>query len=189
MARFRRRHDYGFTLIELMIVVGVIAILAAVAIPLLSGYITRSKASETANVMQGIREKEEAYFANFKRYTADIPFHPVGRTGGVCCSDTVNWEPLPAAWKQLGYIPDGATYYAYQVTTNYNANGTMKNSAPTVNIGTNWPAGIASKPWFIVQAQGNIDCGDSDGDGTEDAHFYITSHSRNVYHEEEGNEY
>jgi prepilin-type N-terminal cleavage/methylation domain-containing protein len=44
----RSRKAYGFTLVELMIVVGIIGILAAIAIPAFTRYLRRSRTAETA---------------------------------------------------------------------------------------------------------------------------------------------
>jgi type IV pilus assembly protein PilA len=51
----------GFTLIELMIVVAIIGILAAIAIPQYGNYIARSQASEAISMMGGARTPIEEY--------------------------------------------------------------------------------------------------------------------------------
>ena len=61
----------GFTLIELMIVVAIIGILAAIAIPNFLNYQCKSKQSEAKQSLGTIAKNEEAYYAEHDRYTTD----------------------------------------------------------------------------------------------------------------------
>lgn len=58
----------GFTLIELMIVVAIIAILAAVSIPAYSDYVRRSKITEATSMLSGLRVNMEQYYQDNRTY-------------------------------------------------------------------------------------------------------------------------
>lgn len=59
----------GFTLIELMIVIGIIGILAAIAIPQFSVYRTRSYNSAAMNDLRNTANAQEAYYVDNRLYT------------------------------------------------------------------------------------------------------------------------
>ena len=60
------RSATGFTLIEVMITVAIVAILAAVAIPSYTSYITRSKIQEATTTLLAMRTKMEQYFQDHR---------------------------------------------------------------------------------------------------------------------------
>ena len=76
----------GFTLIELMIVVAIIGILAAVAIPAYQDYIARSQMSEAVSLMSGGKTPLAEYFADkgiWPSTSSDI----MGNTAGKYTND------------------------------------------------------------------------------------------------------
>jgi type IV pilus assembly protein PilE len=62
----------GFTLLELMIAVAVMAILAAIALPSYTDYITRSKLTEAHQVLSDLRVKQEQTFQDNRTYSAAL---------------------------------------------------------------------------------------------------------------------
>ena len=59
-----KKIQQGFTLIELMIVVAIIAILAAIAIPQYQNYIIRTQVSEGMNLADGAKTAVSEYYNN-----------------------------------------------------------------------------------------------------------------------------
>jgi len=93
------QHAKGFTLIELMIAIVVVAILTSLALPSYNDYVLRSRFTEATGNLADLRVKMEQYYADNRRYSTDA--------GGGTCG-------LPG-------VPDGNTptasdarYFTYQ---------------------------------------------------------------------------
>lgn len=78
----------GFTLIELMIVVAVISILAAVAIPSYQQYTKRANRSAAAQIMLNIQNRQEQYILDARAYMGNLGTAGLNITGeGWTCTN------------------------------------------------------------------------------------------------------
>lgn len=64
------KNHSGFNLIELMIVVAIIGILAAIAVPIYTHYVYRSKQVEAKTLLMTIKTEQEQYRAENQKYTS-----------------------------------------------------------------------------------------------------------------------
>ncbi|MBW1915780.1 MAG: prepilin-type N-terminal cleavage/methylation domain-containing protein [Deltaproteobacteria bacterium] len=102
LSKFHRK-DEGFTLIELMIVIAIIGILAAIAIPQFSAYRTRSYNSAAQSDVRNVATAQEAYYVDNSTYSANY-VDLAGVTYGYMQSGNVN---MGVAGDATGYTITG----------------------------------------------------------------------------------
>ncbi len=84
-----RRKDAGYTLVEMMIVVALLGIISAVAIPAYTGYVKTGKEAEAKAGLSNIALLEEQYFAANRTYATDLA--------------------------TIGYTPENPTQYTWSI--------------------------------------------------------------------------
>jgi type IV pilus assembly protein PilA len=143
MNKFLGKSKKGFTLIELMIVVAIIGILAAIAIPNFVRFQLKAKSTEGKVNLAGIRTAEEAYFSEFGSYIAAVvtPATIGGTTKRAFAEDP---DGDTQGFGTIGWAPEGQVFFRYDVGVN--------------------PAGTA----YIASAGADID-----GDAVEQAWGYV----------------
>lgn len=153
----RRQHSAGFTLVELMTVVAITGMLAAIGVVLIRGHLNVAKANRALAGIAAIRAAEEAFRAETGTYLD-------------CSGTDANWYPMTDPgkvkyeWHQTGHV-DGARWAMLPVTnTSPTQYGFLLNAGtPNTAYPTSFKTARAVSftpspdPWYIIQVKGNID--------------------------------
>ncbi len=136
------KQSRGFTLIELMVVVIVVAILSAIAIPSYSDYVRRGKITEAISGLSDMRVKMETFFQDNRTYV------------GSCVAGTV--APVPTATANFTFACSGQSTTGYLVTATGIASmagftytvDQSNSKTTTLAASTTW-SGTGSSCWVI----------------------------------------
>ena len=123
------RNRKGFTLVELMIVVAIIGILAAIAIPNFLQFRLKAKTSEAKSNLGAIRSTEVAYFAEWNFYVGNQP--PTPDHTGVLAGTKRPWIPS-TRFSILGFAPEGSVFYSYALVSTGNVD--FVTASPTTGL-------------------------------------------------------
>jgi type IV pilus assembly protein PilA len=144
MRKFLGKSQKGFTLIELMIVVAIIGILAAIAIPNFIRFQLKAKTSEGKVNVAAIRTSEEAYFSEFGAYV-DGTVSPTnfGGTTKTAFSDN-------GGFGNVGWAPEGQVYFNYEVVIS------AESTAYVADAGADIDGNATAQAWgYVHPAAGN----------------------------------
>ncbi len=108
------RRQGGFTLIELMMVVAIMGLLAALAIPRFTSFQLNSKRSEAFSMVALLAKLQTEHFGVNGFYLDTAVAYP----GAVPGTQKRPWDAASeAAFGALGFDAQGAVFFSYEVTT------------------------------------------------------------------------
>jgi prepilin-type N-terminal cleavage/methylation domain-containing protein len=169
----RRSRVRGTTLVELMIVVVILGILAAIATVGYKRYVARARLSEAHAMLAELSAKEQLYFMDGGQYlparaddnltqpspdesaSAFIPANPTDPTFESARTAQTIPTPMPNGWSRIGLRPRWKQLYC-----TYLVNAGGANQAPPSGIGSTLWATTPLAPWFYAMAACNLNTAD-----------------------------
>jgi len=120
----------GFTLIELMIVVAIIGILAAIAIPNFLRFQLKARSSEGKTNLAAIRTAEESFFAEYGLYVSSN-LSPPTHSRNIKTNFTHAIANL--GFDQVGWEPEGDVFFTYSAGVSTNNDGFLASAAADID--------------------------------------------------------
>lgn len=163
----RSRAAQGFSLVELMIVVVIIGVLSAIAMPAYMRQRLRGQAVEATEVLNRIVAAQESYRAEFNSYSdasndftlSGAASHTVGTIGTWWPAQSVGaksfYTGLPASWNQLGVRPRELVRFSY-VTCAGNP-GVLPSVGPSGDLGYAALPTAQQGIWYYAAASADLD--------------------------------
>lgn len=126
------RKNKGFTLIELMIVVAIIGILAAIAIPSFQKFVAKTRRSEVKYNLEAIYKAEISWFGEYNTYASDF--------------NSIRWKPSGTIY-----------FYTFSAGGATEGLGIASNPMPAAATPSATAAGFSAYGWGNIDSDGTID--------------------------------
>jgi len=124
--------DSGFTLIELMIVIGIVSILGAFSYPAYMDYSRKARRSDAQQVMLDISNKQEQYLLDVRQYTTDPTTLGISKDGWSCTSASCTSNFYTA----ITTVNNAATPPTYSITATATGNQVPDGDLTLNSVGT-----------------------------------------------------
>lgn len=130
----------AFSLIELMVVIAIVALLAAVAVPAYKDYVIRAKLSEVRSTVEGIKQKMVEY-VNFNNSPANSP-DLIGFSSVTDSSTgSTSFSSLTTAF-DMAELPSSSYITAAQLVDSSGTVGRLNLVLPVANLGIPESGGV-----------------------------------------------